>query len=313
MSPYLPDDRSFKACEYRHPCRGPGRVLVGATAGGDAAQAVVMGSMATGQTAMLAYSRENEEEADQKGLFLYAKGGVFPEGLLAGLEKIRARDWYGTESIPGYLKTHPGSKDRIIYIQSWLQDHAKEPILDNGIDPFRFEMVKYRLAGLYGHKDATEIMLEKKLKKDPDNVAIHYGLALVLMRKSRLDRALSYLKQGLTLKIFDPWLLMEMGRVYLLKGDPEKALEVFKGLETVVDLKVPLLFYRGSARLDLGMLAEARKDFTGVIDADSMMFPRVYYNLASIAGQEGRQGLSHFYLGLYYHKINDGKKRPVSP
>ena len=40
--------------------------LVGASGGGDAAQAVVVGSMAVGQTSMLAYSRENETEADQK-------------------------------------------------------------------------------------------------------------------------------------------------------------------------------------------------------------------------------------------------------
>lgn len=282
-------------------------VLVGAKGGGDSAQAVVMGTMATGQTAMLAYSRENEAEADQKGLSYIKKAGFSPDGLLTGLEKIRSKDWYGTESIPGYLKTHPGSKERIIYIQSWLQDHAKEPVIDNGIDPFRFEMVKYRLAGLYGSKDATETMLTKKLKKHPDNAAIHYGLALVLVRKSRLDQALIHLKKGLALKVFDPWILMEMGRVYVLKGEPEKALEVFQGLDSVPDLKLPLLFYRGSARHDLGLLAQARADFMGVIEADCKTFPRVYYNLASIAGKEGQQGLSHYYLGLYYHEINDGK------
>jgi predicted Zn-dependent protease len=282
-------------------------VLVGAKGGGDSAQAVVMGTMATGQTAMLAYSREHEEEADQKGLVYIKKAGFSPDGLLTGLEKIRAKDWYGTESIPGYLKTHPGSKERIIYIQSWLQDHVKEKVKDNGIDPARFEMVKYRLAGLYGENDATETMLTQKLKKDPDNAAIHYGLALLLVRKSRLDQALSHLKQALVLKVFDPWILMEMGRVYILKGDPERALEVFQGLDTVADLKLSLLFYRGTARHDLGMLAKAREDFMGVIEADDKLFPRVYYNLASIAGQEGKQGLSHFYLGIYYHKITDGK------
>ncbi|MCP4116546.1 MAG: M48 family metalloprotease [Desulfobacteraceae bacterium] len=282
-------------------------VLVGATGGGDSAQAVVIGSMATGQTAMLAYSRENETEADQKGLSYIKKAGFSPEGLLTGLEKIRANDWYGTESIPGYLKTHPGSKERIIYIQSWLQDNVKEPVTGNGIDPFRFQMVKYRLAGLYGHKDTTETMLVNKLKKHPDNAAIHYGLALLLVRQSRLDQALSHLKQALVLKVFNPWLLMEMGRVYLLKGEPEKALEVFQGLEPAGNLKMPLLFYRGSARHDLGMLAKAREDFMGVVEVDEKTFPRAYYNLASIAGQEGKQGLSHYYLGLYYHGITDGK------
>jgi len=208
-------------------------VLVGATGGGDSAPAMIMGSMATGQTSMLAYSRENEEEADQKGLVYLKNAGFSPNGLLTGLEKIRSRDWYGTDSIPGYLKTHPGSTDRIIYIQSWIQDHGKKPVVDNGIDPFRFEMIKYRLAGLYGRQDETQSMFIKKLTTDPDNAALHYGFALLLTRKSMLDEALSHLKQGLNLRVFDPLILMEMGRLYGLKDEPQMALDAFQGLETV--------------------------------------------------------------------------------
>ncbi|ACN16267.1 TPR domain family protein [Desulforapulum autotrophicum HRM2] len=280
-------------------------VLVGVAGGGDAAQAVVLGSVASGQTSMLAYSRENEEEADQKGVKYIRDASFSPRGLLTGLEKIRASDWYGTDAIPAYLKTHPGSKDRILYLEAWLQDHANEAVTNNGIDPFRFNLVKYRLAGLYGQVDTTEAMLSKMLKKDPDDAAIHYGLALVLVRKSLLDQALSHLGQALTLRLFDPFVLVEMGRVYLLKGEPEKALAVLEGLDTVADVRSSLLFYRGSARLDLGMLDKAKSDLLRLVDADPDLFPRVYYNLADISGQEHEVGLSHYYLGFYYHTIKE--------
>lgn len=280
-------------------------VLVGVAGGGDAAQAVVLGSMATGQTSMLAYSRENEEEADQKGIKYIRDASFSPRGLLTGLEKIRASDFYGTDAVPAYLKTHPGSKERILYLEAWLQDHANEVVTNNGIDPFRFNMVKHRLAGLYGPVDTTGTMFSKMVKKDPDDAAVHYGLALVLVRKSMLDQALSHLRQALTLRLFDPFILVEMGRVHLLKGEPEKALAVLEGLDSIAQVRAPLLFYRGSARLDLGMLDRAKADFSGVVDADPDLFPRVYYNLADISGQEQEVGLSHYYLGLYYHAVKE--------
>jgi predicted Zn-dependent protease len=293
-------------------------VLVGASGGGDVSPGLVLGSLAAGQTSMLAYSRENETEADQKGVKYIRDASFSPRGLLTGLEKIRANDWYGSEGIPAYLKTHPGSKDRILYLEAWLQDHANEDtvkqdttkedtITDNGIDPFDFQMVKYRLEGLYGEVDSREAMLSKMVVAEPENAAIHYGLALVLSRKSLLDRAMSHLKKALILRVFDPYILMDMGRIYLLKGEPEKALDVFQGLETVVDLRVPLYFYRGSARLDLGMLDMAKEDFLTVVEENSKLFPRGFYNLASIYGKKGQSGLSHYYLGLYYHGLKEGK------
>jgi tetratricopeptide (TPR) repeat protein len=109
----------------------------------------------------------------------------------------------------------------------------------------------------------------------------------------------------LTLRLFDPFVLVEMGRVYLLKGEPEKALAVLEGLDTVADVRSSLLFYRGSARLDLGMLDKAKSDLLRLVDADPDLFPRVYYNLADISGQEHEVGLSHYYLGLYYHTIKE--------
>lgn len=282
-------------------------VLVGVSGGGDVSPGLVLGSLAAGQTSMLAYSRENETEADQKGVQYLRDASFSPRGLLTGLEKIRANDWYGSEGIPAYLKTHPGSKERILYLEAWLQDHTNESTIDNGIDPFDFQMVKYRLAGFYGRLDSTEAMLSKMVMTDPDNAALHYGLALVLARKSMMDKALAHLKKALVLRVFDPYILMEMGRVYFLKGEPEKALDVFQGLETVADLRIPLLFYRGSARLSLGMLDMAKDDFSIVVEENSKLFPRGFYNLASIFGQQRQTGFSHYYLGLYYHAIKEVK------
>ncbi len=281
-------------------------IIIGATGGsGDAAQAMAVSSVAAGQTTMLAYSRADEREADKFGLFYVQKAHFSPKGLLTSLEKIRANDWYGNDKVPGYLKTHPGSKERIVYMESWLADHDKVKEPGNGIAPFKFNMIKYRLEGLYGNKDISENKFKHLLKKDPDNPALNYGLALVLARKSKLKQSISHLKQALLRKPFDPMILLEMGQVYLLQGLPQKADNVLDGLEDIPEVKVLAMYYQGEARLELGRLNQAEQDFKAVINKYPVIFPKSYFNLAKISSEKGEKGLSHYYLGLYYHEIGE--------
>ncbi len=328
-------------------------VLVGVSsgegAGADLGQAVAIGSMAAGQTLMLSYSREHETEADQKGLGYIQASGFDPAGLLTGLEKIRSRDWYGSESVPDYLKTHPGSTERIVYIQSWMDSHGKESrgkeshIGENShlndrqtpVDPFRFAMVKARLAGIYGNEDEMEKKFkkileknsEKDLEKDQGNCAAHYGMALVLERKTRLKESLNHLRQALVLRAFDPFILIEMGRINVLAGNAEKALQIIQGLEQVPEVKLQAWFVKAQAQLMLGMFRKAEKGFARVIEQAPRLFPKAYYHMAQIKGEQqgetssnssnNRAGsdsadsstppLSHYYLGIYYYKIKNMK------
>lgn len=280
-------------------------VLVGAGGGSDVGQAMIMGSAATGLTAMLAYSRENEREADQKGVVYLQNAGFSPEGLLTGLEKIRASDWYGTENIPGYLKTHPGTKERIITIESWLSTHPEARTVQSGIDSHRFQMVKYRLAGMYGNEDYTERDIAARLEADPSNPALHYGMALVLARKNRMQDAVGHLKKALLVNMFDPYVLVELGHLYLMSGQPDKALDVLEGLEMHGEVGIPARYYQGESRLESGDLAGAERDLKIVLKEVPLPYPRAWYSLARVSGEQGKKGLSYFYLGRYYHDIGE--------
>ena len=96
-------------------------IFLGAAGAGDVGSAVIMGSMAAGQSAMLAYSREDELQADQMGLVYLYDAGYGGEGLLNSLKTIRSKQWFGTEQVPNYLMTHPASEDRMANIDVWLE------------------------------------------------------------------------------------------------------------------------------------------------------------------------------------------------
>ena len=72
--------------------------IVGAIAsaflGGGMAQPLIMGAMGGGQTAMLAYSREFEAQADAMGFKWMLAAGYNPEGMVSMFKKMNKERWY---------------------------------------------------------------------------------------------------------------------------------------------------------------------------------------------------------------------------
>ncbi|MBF0205164.1 MAG: hypothetical protein HQK67_12885 [Desulfamplus sp.] len=186
-------------------------------------------------------------------------------------------------------------------------DSEKTGSRPQSIDPFRFQMVKYRLAGIYGNEDESEKMFTSILKKELNNSAAHYGMALLMERKSRLKEAMEHLRKALENRAFDPNILLAMGKINILAGDPQKALEIMQGLETISEVETEFEFYHSQAMLMTGMSQDAEKGFEKVIDTAPELFPKAYYHLAEIKGENGESALSHYYLGLYFYEIKNMK------
>ncbi|HSO20751.1 MAG TPA: M48 family metallopeptidase, partial [Desulfosarcina sp.] len=150
-------------------------VLLGAGGAAAAASAVTVGSVAAGQTAALAYSRQNEMQADQLGLEYLALAGYSGEGLLTSLKKIRSKQWYGSEQIPTYLTTHPASEERMSYIDNWLHQHHANEGRQRG-DVGGFDLAHTRLVALYTDEKAALNRFTSQLAVNPADPMAHYGL-----------------------------------------------------------------------------------------------------------------------------------------
>jgi predicted Zn-dependent protease len=284
--------------------------IIGSKSNGDAGATLMTGSMALGHTAMLAFTRENETEADEKGIMFLKKSCFSPEGLLSGLMKIRASDYRGTEGIPDYRKTHPGTGDRIAHAETILSGYVPPEDKAPCPEDFRFDMVKYRLLGLYAEIKPTFDQLTNQLKNippDADPAPLHYGMGLVCARKSMGEDAISHLKKALSIRLFDPMILVEMGRIYLMNGEPEKALAALNGIESDPVVGLMARFHQAAAYLALRHLSDAKTLFNTVIKTAPTVYPKAYYHLANILSLENKKGLSHYYLGLYYAEIDTPK------
>ncbi len=285
--------------------------IIGSNSGGNAGATIAQGALALGQTAMLAYTRENETEADEKGIMFLKQSCFKPEGLLSGLMKIRNADFRGVEKIPEYVKTHPGTGNRVAHIESILSTYKPSGTPLPCPDNLRFDMVKYRLLGLYTEIDKAEKILTDALKEDDSNAAVHYGLGLLYERKFLSDKAMAHLRKGLAINVFDPMILLEMGRLYLSDRAPDKALQVLSGLETDPVVGVMARFYQASANLELRNLSKARIGFNSVINKIPSFYPQAYLKLANVYSLEKNTGMSAYHLGHYYHLIKKDKTAKV--
>ncbi len=281
--------------------------IIGSKSSPDAAQTLIKGSLALGQTGMLAFTRKNETEADEKGIMFLKQSCFAPTGLLSGLNKIREADFRGIEGIPDYVKTHPGTGSRIAHAETILSGYSPpENKVICQLD-FDFNMVKHRLLGLYADIDPTFNQLNAKLSQDPENAALHFGLGLIYARKQRKDEAIAHLKKALSIKVLDSMLLLDLGRIYLSYGDPQKALNVLQGMESEPVIGLMARFYQANANLELNNLIKAERGYRTIINKTKNTYPKAYFNLAKIKSFQGEKGLSHYYLGIYYTQIYNTK------
>ena len=85
--------------------------------GGEATAAIAAFSLAGNSSLTLKYMREHEEEADRLGIVYLVDAGYYPAAMVDFL-KIMKQHEFLSKTMPSYLLTHPGTDDRIFYLDS---------------------------------------------------------------------------------------------------------------------------------------------------------------------------------------------------
>jgi len=274
-------------------------VLLGAAGSSAGAQALTYGSMAAGQSAELAYSRENELEADEKGLYSIAAAGYSGRGLLKILKKIRTREWFGTKQVPTYLRTHPATEDRILYIDGWMANHESDLRPKRVGNPRGFEVAHTRVLALYTDRQLAFKTLQRRVDEHPEQASAHYGYGLVLARSGKYEQAIEHFEAALRIRPFDPYLLGELGQVQYFEGRYRQALNNLEAAVKIFPEFADGLFYLGRTYQQLGMYPEAVGYLEELYDL-APRYPRLTYFLGNAHGKLGQLGKAHYYLALYY-------------
>ena len=262
---------------------------------------VAIGSIAAGQSAALAYSRENEIQADQLGLNYLAKAGYSGEGLLLILNKIRAKTWYGSEQMPSYLSTHPAVDDRLAYVDARVAKNEESARTRAKKTPYDFRAVHIRITALYGDEKSALNKFKTAIAARPADPMAYYGYGLVQARMGDRRTAVSYLRKALERKAFSPEILTALGRVYFLDGQYAQALNILESAIGILPSYSEALFFLGRTQMEMGDLAEAEKSFQTLINKNPR-YRQAYYFLGITYGKQNKLVDAHYTLGIYYLK-----------
>lgn len=190
--------------------------VAGIAAGGSGGGAVAVGALGAGQSAMLNYSRIDENEADHIGLQYLTAAGYPPAGMAGGFKVLRQKSWMSGASVPAYLSTHPDIGDRINGIMARVTG-MKESIRSRRVDNRRFLRVQTLLWGRYGDDQAA---LQRFSGRDALSLM---GRGMVYARRNDVVQAAENFDAAVAAAPNDPLVLREAGAFHYRKGDMSKA------------------------------------------------------------------------------------------
>ena len=178
-------------------------LLVGAAGGGEAGMAALSAAQAAGQSNQLRFSRARESEADRIGLNTMRRANLDPNAMSRMFERMQSTYRF-TSRPPEFLLTHPLSETRISDARNQARDFfSSDPkgASRKWPDQLEYQLVRMRSKHHFSKNAKADVFnYREKLKAQPADPALQYGLALALSKTNEHDQALA-LMRGLKSKI----------------------------------------------------------------------------------------------------------------
>ncbi len=205
-------------------------LVLAANSNSDAGMATIMGAQAAAQQASLAFSRQNEQEADRIGMQTMVDAGLDPHAAADMFEEMVRANRLNRRP-PEYLLTHPVSESRVADARNRAQQYPRKPSVDNL--EYKLMRTRVRVASEETPQIAARMFKSELDKESDDPDASRYGLALALMEASQFDAARDALA---------PLLEKDPTRVtyQIMRSDIEIAAEHYKAGLEIIDAQLKL-------------------------------------------------------------------------
>jgi predicted Zn-dependent protease len=287
-----------------------GGVLAGVLLGpaGALGQAAILGSVAGSTSAQLGFSRQNEEEADRKGLRYMEAAGYPGEDMVDMMRKMAQQSWQAGGKVPTYLSTHPGLPERVNYLASVVETRKKSPDKagQTSGDPLGFKMMQAKLLAVYGSAEEAAIRFRQWSAQPGDQLPGLYGNALLLRRQGKLDDAAATFKKAILLRPDLSVLLVELGETYFEMGQMDRAASVLQSALSLDPNQATTCGAFGRVLLEQGKLEEARSQLTTAAKLNDRL-PSIHYYLGLADGKLNDLGEAHYQFGIHSQRQGDWK------
>ncbi|WP_181378040.1 M48 family metalloprotease [Teichococcus aestuarii] len=180
-----------------------------ATGQGGAFGAIALGGQSSALGGLFAFTRGQEQAADQAGLHYLETVGWSAAGLKRLLERLLDQELLAVGRQDPYFRTHPLSQDRLEFVREQMRRSRSTPALMPAALEGAFAMAK---AKLHGFLDPPQRVLRQYPAEDSGAPA-RYARAIMAFRAGRIAEAVAGLESLLAAQPGNPWLHEMKGQV----------------------------------------------------------------------------------------------------
>ncbi len=272
-----------------------GAIAVGSMTGatGNSTAGVAIGALSLGQSAMLSYSRDDENEADRVGFEYMTKAGYDPNGYVTAFRKLQNQ--FSSRSVPVYLSTHPDLNERISGMAARIRSQATSSLMKrHSNDEFLF--VQSFVRAQYDNLATVKVFASKLNKELPITQLV---LGILKAREHNIPEAKEHYNklEKLTEEndLYNPFFLREIGRFNYQQADINKAF-IFLTKAVELDPKDLMgLFFLARTQNELNMPKAAQENYLKVLE----VYPydsEVHSLLGRSYGENGEEFKGYIHL-----------------
>ncbi len=280
-----------------------GGLLAGILLGGEAGAAIIAGSQAGATSAMLNYSRQDEEEADRKGLRYLEAANYQGEDFVIIMKKMGQDSWKSGGHIPTYLTTHPGVPERVAYLATTVETRPKssQSTKKGSNNSDAFLLMQTKLYGGYENPAEASAKFREWLEKTETKAMAYYGMGLLQRRQRMMQEAVDSLKSAINLRPDLVPILVELGETYFQMGEFDKANSVVSSALILEPDQEMALYVLGRTQLEQGRAAEASKNLARAARVNDRL-PAIHYYLGLAYGRLNQLAEAHYQFGIHYRR-----------
>lgn len=122
--------------------------IAASAADGDAAAAIMMGSQTAAMDSRMAFSRDNEREADRVGMQILAQSGYDPRAMprfFATLNQQNQLNLSKKSYLPSFIMSHPLSSERLSEAQTRANSYPPLSLSQTQRHQHRFDLLQWRM------------------------------------------------------------------------------------------------------------------------------------------------------------------------
>lgn len=273
-----------------------------ALGGGAAAQGLLAGSLAVGQSAQLHFSRQDEIEADLLAYQWMKDMHRDTVGQKKMLQTMRRITRYRTGQIPQYLLTHPDPEARLDYVESLIAADTDYSVEKEDSRNFSFMRFKYRIMSLTQRSSTVRAYLASEISdsrsSDFEKTMALYGLAQVDQQTNNFEQSIARMDEVIAAFPDKTVLLVDKAVVLADKGDYRLARILLEGVKRTEPNNSHVLFNLGKVAANLGDSDQAVKLFKEVA-YEIPEFSDVYFEIGKVLSGQGKDVEARYYLGKF--------------